>query len=139
MSSIGVKFDQDKPAMGLLPARAVEEEAYVWGMGAKKYSAHNWRGGLTILRICGAILRHTFAIMRGEDIDPESGRHHGAHIRCDAAMLVEFYYEGRKELDDRYKTAPKQECPVVSDFAERVLADVEGGYRIVEGPNANNR
>ena len=100
----GVKHDQEKPMVGLIPSRAAEEEGYVWGMGAKKYSMHNWRGGLTVLRICGAILRHTFAIMRGEDIDPESGRHHGAHIRCDAAMLIEFYYEGRTDLDDRYKS-----------------------------------
>lgn len=98
----GIKFDQEKSMVGLIPPRAAEEEGYVWGMGAKKYGYHNWRKGLTILRICGAILRHTFAIMRGEDIDLESGRHHGAHIRCDAAMLIEFYYDGRKDLDDRF-------------------------------------
>ncbi len=103
----GIKHDQDKPMMGLIPSRAAEEEGLVWGMGAKKYSAHNWRGGLTILRICGAILRHTFAIMRGEDIDTESGLHHGAHIRADAGMLVEFHYEGRIDLDDRYKPGAK--------------------------------
>lgn len=103
----GVKHDQEKSMVGLIPARAAEEEGYVWGMGAKKYGYHNWRKGLTILRICGAILRHTFAIMRGEDLDPESGRHHGAHIRCDAGMLIEFYYEGRIELDDRYKKEEK--------------------------------
>lgn len=103
-SSQGKKFDQDKPAMGLIPARAAEEEGHVWAHGAAKYGeAHNWRKGLTVLRICGAILRHTFAIMRGEDIDKDSGRHHGACIRCDAGMLIEFYYEGRTELDDRYK------------------------------------
>ncbi len=104
--SSGIKFDQEKPAVGLIPATAMEEEGYVWGLGERKYGTHNWRKGLTILRICGAILRHTIAIMRGQDIDPESGKHHGAHIRCDAAMLIEFYYEGRTELDDRYKPLP---------------------------------
>lgn len=99
----GIKHDNDKPMVGLIPPIALLEEGYVWGMGAKKYSAHNWRGGLSILRLCGAILRHTIAIMRGQDIDEESGKHHAAHIRCDAAMLIEFYYEGRTELDDRYK------------------------------------
>lgn len=98
----GKKYDQEKPAMGLIPARALEEEGYVWGFGEKKYGQHNWRQGLSILRICGAIMRHTAAIMRGEDID-ESGRHHAAHIRCEAAMLIEFFYEGRTDLDDRHK------------------------------------
>lgn len=106
MSQItGVKHDQEKSMVGLIPPRALLEEGYVWGMGAKKYSPHNWRGGLTILRLCGAIMRHTIAIMAGEDIDPESGRHHAAHIRCDAGMLIEFFYENRAELDDRYKGA----------------------------------
>jgi hypothetical protein len=97
----GVKFDQDKPATHLLPPRALLEEAYVWGFGSKKYTAFNWKKGFTTLRICGAIMRHTMAIMSGEDLDPESGRHHAAHVRCCAAMLIEFYYEGRGDLDDR--------------------------------------
>lgn len=103
VADVGRKDDSEKSMVGLIPPRAALEEGYVWGMGAKKYSMHNWKKGLGILRICGAILRHTFAIMGGQDIDPESGRHHGAHIRCDAAMLIEFYYEGRTDLDDRFK------------------------------------
>jgi hypothetical protein len=97
----GTKHDQSKPAVGLIPAEALEAEGYVWGFGARKYGEHNWRNGLSVLRICGAILRHTMAIMRGEDIDSESGQPHAAHIRCDAAMLIAF--RDRKDLDDRFK------------------------------------
>ena len=95
----GVKHDGEKPAMGLLPPKALEEEAKVWTFGAKKYDAWNWTKGFKYTRIIGALLRHTTAIMRGEDVDPESGCLHAAHIRCCAAMLIEFH--GRKELDDR--------------------------------------
>jgi hypothetical protein len=97
----GLKFDSQKSAVHLIPPRAIEEEGYVWGFGEKKYGTWNWAKGLAILRICGAILRHTLAIMAGQDLDPESGKHHGAHIRCCAGMLIHFYYEGRSDLDDR--------------------------------------
>lgn len=99
----GVKHDGGKPLLALIPAHAIEEEGKVWTFGANKYGNHNWRKGLTYVRILSALLRHAFALVRGEDLDPESGLHHGAHIRCNAGMLVDFYYEGRTELDDRYK------------------------------------
>ncbi len=97
----GVKYDQEKPIMALLPAEALEEEAWVWTFGAKKYGYWNWKKGLVYTRIISAILRHTMAIMKGEDIDPESGRLHAAHIRCCAGMLISFQLAGRKDLDDR--------------------------------------
>lgn len=117
----GVKHDQEKPMMALIPARAAEEEAWVWTFGARKYGLHNWRRGLTYMRIVSAILRHTYAILRGEDIDPESGKLHAAHIRCDAGMLIEFYLDGRNDLDDRHtyekpEASPKISIPEV-DFA----------------------
>lgn len=99
----GLKYDDGKPLLALVPARALEEEAKVWTFGANKYGTWNWKKGLVITRIMSALLRHAFAIMRGEDIDPESGCHHAAHIRCCAAMLIEFHYANRKELDDREK------------------------------------
>lgn len=86
--------------MALVPPEAMEEEALVWGMGAEKYGLWNFRAGLSYTRILSALLRHTFALIRGEDVDPESGRHHAAHIRCCAAMLIVF--RDRKDLDDRF-------------------------------------
>ena len=99
----GVKFDEKKAPLALIPPEAEEEEARVWQAGATKYGLWNWRGGLSYLRILSALLRHTHAIIRGEDKDPETGLLHAAHIRCCAAMLIVFQKEERKELDDRYK------------------------------------
>lgn len=100
----GIKYDQEKPLLVLIPPRALEEEGHVWTFGAKKYGHWNWRKGIVYSRIISAIMRHTLAIIRGEDFDPETGRLHAAAIRCNAGMLIEFHYEGRTDLDDRFKS-----------------------------------
>jgi hypothetical protein len=102
----GIKHDTDKAPIALIPHEALVAEAQVWGFGAKKYGLNNWRGGLSVLRICNALLRHTVAIISGEDIDPESGLPHAAHVRCCAGMLIAFL--DRKDLDDRFKNPPPE-------------------------------
>jgi len=101
----GKRLDAGKAPMGLIPARAEFAEAMVWGQGAEKYGLHNWRAGMTVTRILGCLQRHLAAIKEGEDYDKESGQPHAAHIRCNAAMLIEFL--GRDDLDDRYKREQK--------------------------------
>jgi Domain of unknown function (DUF5664) len=96
-----IKHDDDKPLIALIPPSALEAEARVWTFGAKKYSKWNWNKGITYTRILSAILRHTMAIMKGENVDFQSGELHAAHIRCNAAMLIEFTMTNRVELDDR--------------------------------------
>src|ERR1700677_2308555 len=76
----GRKDDQDKPMMDLLDPIALEGLAAVLTFGAKKYAKHNWRGGISYSRLIAALLRHTFAILRGEYTDPESGLPHINHI-----------------------------------------------------------
>lgn len=102
-STQGVKLDQDKPIMALLPPRALLEEAKVWSYGSVKYDSYNWTKGIVYSRIIGASLRHIMAIMMGEDVDEESGCLHAACVRCNMAMLIEFTLTKRTELDDRYK------------------------------------
>lgn len=102
----GIKHDQEKPQVALIPPEALLEEAAVWTFGAQKYSKWNWCSGLAYTRILSAMLRHTIALMSGEDIDKESGLHHGAHIRCCAGMLIAFSKRGRVDLDDRYTAKP---------------------------------
>lgn len=97
----GIKYDDSKPMVALIPPHAIDEEAKVWTFGMKKYEAFNWTKGFKYTRVLSAMLRHTLAIMRGEDRDPESGCLHAAHVRCCAAMLIEFTVQGRTELDDR--------------------------------------
>lgn len=89
-----LKFDHDKPMYDLLPPLAIDEMAKVMTMGAEKYEAHSWKtvkNGKS--RYLAALLRHAFAIVRGELVDPESGLPHAAHIMCNAAFLVELQKE----------------------------------------------
>ena len=88
--------------MELLSSLALEGTAQVLAFGAKKYSANGWRtSDLHWTRVIGAILRHTFAILRGEDIDLESGLPHVDHLGCEVMFLQELF-RTRKDLDDRY-------------------------------------
>src|SRR5690242_1730956 len=78
----GTKYDQGKLPLDLLDPLALEGLAEVLKFGASKYAAHNWRGGISWSRLLAALLRHTFAILRGERIDPESGLPHIDHVGC---------------------------------------------------------
>ena len=104
----GIKYDKEKSRVDLLDAEWMISVADVLTFGAEKYSrdgksgAHNWRGGISYSRLIGAALRHLFAIMRGEDIDPESRLPHVSHLSC-CAMFLFSMMRHRSDLDDRYK------------------------------------
>jgi len=102
----GRKNDQDKSRVDLLDTEWLEEVGKVMGFGAKKYAAHNWRSGISISRLLGAALRHLFAVVRGEDTDPESGFTHVGHLSC-CAMFLFATLKDRPDLDDRYKKPRK--------------------------------
>ena len=97
----GEKFDQDKVPLHLLDTYALEETAKVLAFGAKKYGANNWRKGIKKTRLLAAALRHLFAYLRGEDLDPESRLSHIAHAMCCCMFLLGLMH--RTDLDDRYK------------------------------------
>ena len=99
----GLKFDQDKPRMELLPMEALREVSKVLTFGAKKYRANNWRSGLEYSRLYGAMLRHLTSFVEGEDTDPESQLSHIAHMVCGGLFLLTFILEEREGLDDRPK------------------------------------
>lgn len=85
------KHDQDKPRYDLIPPAAIEEMVKALTFGAKKYAPNNWR---TVpdakSRYTAALLRHAFAMLRGEKRDPETGLHHAAHIMCCASFIAEL-------------------------------------------------
>lgn len=102
VEKVGIKYDQDKPRMDLLDAEALEGLAKVLTFGAKKYASHNWRGGINYSRLMAALLRHSFAILRGEYIDPESGLPHIDHVGC-CWMFLSNQMKVRPDMDDLYK------------------------------------
>jgi len=105
----GTKHDNDKPRTDLIPAVAILEVAKVMGFGAKKYSAHNWLGGLKCGRLVAAALRHLFQWLSGQTNDKETGLNHLAHAACCCLMALETQIR-KPELDDRYKEPQKKKC-----------------------------
>ena len=103
MDTQGRKDDANKPRLALLSAPAIWELGEVLTSGADKYGANNWRKGIDYTRLLSATLRHVLALVEGEDLDQESGLHHAAHAMAELMFMLDFYMEGRSELDDRGK------------------------------------
>ena len=83
----GIKLDNGKPRMELLPPDVLMQVAAVFTYGAKKYGARNWEKGGRWGRWMGSALRHCFAWVAGEENDAESGMPHLAHALCSLMML----------------------------------------------------
>jgi len=101
---IGVKYDNQKPRMDLIPPEAMNELATILTYGAGKYADHNWRKGLHYSRVYAAALRHLLAFWSGENLDPESGLSHLSHALCNVAFLVTYERTGTG-TDDRFQYA----------------------------------
>jgi hypothetical protein len=98
----GLKKDSEKSRVDLIDAEFLEGLGDVLRFGANKYTAHNWRSGIRFSRLLGAIFRHLVALLKGEDIDKESGLGHVFHLAC-SCMFLSWHLKHRPDLDDRYK------------------------------------
>lgn len=70
--SRGTKWDDDKPAYGLLPVYGVELAAAVAKVGAVNYDDWNFTKGIPYSRLIAAAKRHIAAFERGEEVDPDN-------------------------------------------------------------------
>ena len=96
----GDRYNEGKLQWSLVPFSGLEQMVRVLEYGKAKYSADNWKRGLTTIEICESSLRHTFAFLSGEDIDPESGLPHYAHMQCNTLFLA-WMMENKPEFDNR--------------------------------------
>ena len=144
-----------KVPLGLIPPHAMEQTAWVHKLGADKYGAWNWREtGVCASTYVNAILRHLNAWRDGEDLDPESGISHLAHVACSANILMDAGYCGKLQ-DDRNTTRqcfeaeegdgecrrwPIDEEDALAEFIEDMWHDLdkdikadwaEAGYRLL--------
>lgn len=99
----GLKDNLDKPAVELLPSKALLAVAEVIGFGARKYAPHNWRRGVSWTQTLGSAQRHLLAWNDGEDLDPETGYTHLAHAATQIMFLIEFTMTSTG-VDDRFST-----------------------------------
>lgn len=92
----GIKNDIDKLRFDLLDPWFEDEMVDVLTFGAKKYADDNWKNvDNAYNRYYAALRRHLSAWRGGEELDPESGRPHLAHISCCVYFLR--YFERLKE------------------------------------------
>lgn len=96
----GVKFDEDKVRMELLPPELLVGTAQILTFGAEKYGVRNWEGGMDWSRVFGALMRHMWAWWKGENLDPETGHSHLKHAACCIAFLMAYEERGTGK-DDR--------------------------------------
>jgi len=99
---VGIKHDQDKPDLSLLPKEALEAMAYAFMHGEKKYGRYNFRAGMEWHRPLAAALRHITSFNEGEDIDADSNGSHLGHALAAIAMLIVYQQKGLGK-DTRYK------------------------------------
>jgi hypothetical protein len=94
-----------KPSqLGFIDPVALEELGNIAGMGAEKYEPWNYLKGYNYSLSYNAMLRHMNAYWRGEDLDPESGRHHMGHAAWHGLAIVSFDIRGIGN-DDRFRHA----------------------------------
>lgn len=98
----GVKNDQGKIRMDLIPPDVEEALARILTHGAKKYADRNWEKGMDWSRVYGAARRHLAKFWKGDDIDPEFGELHIDHALCCVAFLCAYAHRGVGN-DDRKK------------------------------------
>lgn len=129
-----------KAPLGLVPPHAMEQTAWVHKLGADKYGPWNWREtGVCASTYVNAILRHLNAWRDGEDLDPESGITHLAHIACSANILMDAEYCGKLQ-DDRNKRPTNGEDEedssiegILQEWLESAREDMEDfGFELAE-------
>lgn len=86
----------------LLPIEALSTVAALYGRGAEKYAAHNWRRGYEWSKSYAALQRHATQFWAGEDMDAEMQLPHMASVAFHALALLTFMEEQR-DFDDRFK------------------------------------
>lgn len=94
--------NEGKPKWSLVHFPSLEPLVEALEYGAEKYSAHGWKKGYRATEIAESLMRHLFAWLEGEDIDPESGVPHIGLIQANA-MFLGYQMKFKPELDDRDK------------------------------------
>tara|TARA_B100001093_G_scaffold132217_1_gene124756 strand:+ start:394 stop:801 length:408 start_codon:yes stop_codon:yes gene_type:complete len=129
----GKKFDTKKPKAYLLPPKALMEVSRVLTIGAEKYDEENWRKLDNLQkRYTGAALRHLFAHMDGERLDPETNLSHIAHALCCLLFKLEIEIEetekkGLRGFDGcEYSASTKRNAYAgLTDYEEGSMSDIE--------------
>jgi hypothetical protein len=90
--------------LSLLPRLGLAAISRVYGFGADKYAAHNWRRGYEWDKSHDALLRHVLAHIDGETYDEESGLPHLAHAGFHILAVLTWLEEQGEGADNPMDT-----------------------------------
>lgn len=114
---LGIK----KENISLIPPEGIRGIAKAMEFGAKKYGAYNWRDKKVQYKIyLDAIMRHTLALVEGQDLDPDSNLSHLDHIGANVVIL---------------KDAIKHQCLVDNRDIPKSHLSKKDLEDLVRGPN----
>jgi hypothetical protein len=111
MNDHGLRYNEGKRKWSLVDFKALEPMVEVLEYGAEKYTVHdeqgkilvtganNWKKGMSTSEVLESLLRHTYALLRGELNDPESTKQHIGHIMCNA-MFASYMIGQKPEFND---------------------------------------
>ena len=123
-----LRFNEGKTDYTLIPVEAQRQEAAVWKLGTEKYGKDNWKklwGDESIHVIMASLMRHANAILEGELFDSESELPHAAHIRCNAAMILE-YMKRLQEAETKIIEYPRDS--EVVDMSEEITKSFDESF-----------
>jgi hypothetical protein len=93
----GPKEKDGKPDWSIMPFNEMEYALRVFEYGVKKYGGpFTYRAGIPISELLSAAMRHLIAIQNGEEIDPESGQPHAAHVVTNGLMMISQFIKEEK-------------------------------------------
>lgn len=90
----GLRYDQGKNRLDLIPAEWEWELGRVTSFGTTKYPARNWEMGMDWGKVAGPARRHLNKFLRGERIDEESQCHHLALAAWNLLALMSYDLRG---------------------------------------------
>lgn len=103
----GIRHNQGKPQWSQIDFKALEPMVRVLEYGETRVGRDNWKKGLLVRETIESLLRHTFALLAGEDNDQESNQPHIGHILSNA-MFISYMLQNRPDMDNRReKEEPK--------------------------------
>ena len=96
----GIKYDEGKNRLDLLPPELILGVGEVLTYGASKYDDRNWEKGMAWSRPYGALLRHIMRWHMGHTFDEESNLRNLDHAATNIAFLQAYERRG-VGTDDR--------------------------------------
>lgn len=113
-SSTGGEKGTKPERYDLIPVEAMALVAQLYGKGAEKYAAHNWRRGYEWSKSYAALQRHANLFWQGVDIDEEMGLPHLAAVVFHSLTLMTFMQE-HPEFDDRFRSEGSINTPMTNE------------------------